>query len=127
MADQTSSSSTDLTIPPDVQEKFGPLIELIKGSESMNQEERQYWINILLIMTTEQIKNLEEILMNEKDQLSAIDKKYSKPDEGETQASIATIEEGIKSKKQQRQKIEQEEAEKEETKEEDILSQIQSL
>jgi hypothetical protein len=67
-----------LVIPDDIREKHGELIELILSSESMNNEERQYWINILPIMTPDQIENLQGILKNEKKQLEAIDKKYSK-------------------------------------------------
>jgi len=74
---QTSTAGVSLQVPPDVAAKFGGLIALIKGSESMNDEERQYWINILPIMTGEQVKNLQDILENEKKQLSAIDQKYS--------------------------------------------------
>src|SRR3989338_6948393 len=78
MSDQPQPKSGGLTITPETQQKFGPLIDLIKGSESMNNEERQYWINILPIMTPEQLKNLEDILSSEKKQLAAIDAKYSK-------------------------------------------------
>ena len=58
MPDPKAQPSTTLQIPPDTQAKFGKFVDLIKGSESMNDEERQYWINILPIMTPEQIKNL---------------------------------------------------------------------
>jgi hypothetical protein len=122
-----AQGATGLVIPPDVQEKFGPLLELIKGSESMNMEERQYWINILPVMSEDQIKNLEEILKNEKDQLAAIDAKYeaSAKQTGST-ASVAEIEEGIRSKKQKREAIEQENEKSEQQTEEDLLKQIES-
>lgn len=71
-------TTSTLIIPPETQQKFGEIIALIQASESMNDEERQYWINILPIMTPEQIGNLRQILENEKTQLAAIDKKYSK-------------------------------------------------
>lgn len=70
------AAAAALTIPPEVAQKFPELIELIKGSESMNDEERQYWINILPIMTPEQLQNLKDILVNERQQLAAIDAKY---------------------------------------------------
>ena len=120
--------SSSLIIPPDVQEKFGALIELIKGSESMNMEERQYWINILTVMTPEQIKNLQDILTNEKEQLAAIDAKYSKEATASgSQTSIASIEEKIKTQKSKRLEKEQAEESQEGTKEEDLLKQIESL
>lgn len=82
MADSTpippsgQQSQGDLQIPEDLLKKHGDLIALIKQSESMNDEERKYWINILPIMTPEQIKNLRDILENERKQLAAIDAKY---------------------------------------------------
>jgi len=122
------ATSTGLVIPPEVQEKFAPILVLIQGSESMNNEERQYWINILPIMTPEQLKNLEEILSSEKKQLAAIDAKYSKE---MTQvaggAAVASMEQKIRSQKEKRREAEQADLQKEQTKEEEILSQIQSF
>jgi len=64
------------SIPGIVKEKFPDLIQLIKETESMNDEEREYWFQILPIMTEEQIKKFRDILVNEKDQLSRLDKEY---------------------------------------------------
>jgi hypothetical protein len=128
MADQSQTQTSSLVISPEVQEKFAPLLELIKGSESMNDEERQYWINILPIMTPEQLKNLEDILTNEKQQLAAIDAKYNKEVTAISNANVvATMEQKIRSKKQQRTVKETEAAVTEEAKEKEILDQIQSL
>lgn len=71
MSDDTKTTgaavqTTDLNIPTEVQEKFPDIIELIQVSQSMNKEERQYWINVLLVMSEEQIQNLRDILENEK-------------------------------------------------------------
>jgi hypothetical protein len=63
-------------IPKVVVQKYPELIELIKGTESMNDDERQYWFQILPIMTDEQIAKFREILQNEKDQLAKLDKEY---------------------------------------------------
>ncbi len=128
MADPSPPPASALVIPPDIQEKFGPLIEMIKASESMNNEERQYWINILGIMTTEQIKNLEEILVNEKKQLAAIDQKYNKEAAGASNASVLLgMEQKIRTKTQERQRRERAESTEEESKEADLLAQIQTL
>ena len=43
----------------------------------MNVQERQYWINILPAMTPPQREQLQSILVNEKRQLAAIDRKYA--------------------------------------------------
>lgn len=128
MADQSQPQTSGLVITPEVQQKFGPLLAFIKGSESMNDEERQYWINILPIMTPEQLKNLEEILTNEKQQLAAIDAKYSKEMTSITAtASVASIGQKIHSQKQEREKVESLAQQNEEVKEEEILQRIQAL
>lgn len=75
MPDPKSSS---LVIPDETRKKFPKIIDLILGSESMNDEERQYWINILPVMTPDQLSSLKDILDTEKKQLAAIDKKYAK-------------------------------------------------
>ncbi len=79
-AGQTQSAvapATAIVIPDEVKAKFGEIISLVLASESMNDEERQYWVNILPVMTPEQVQNLKDILDNEKKQLAAIDQKYS--------------------------------------------------
>jgi hypothetical protein len=75
---QPKTTKSSVVVPEELKKKHGPLIELILSSESMNDEERQYWINILPVMTPEQIENLRQILQNERDQLAAIDAKYAK-------------------------------------------------
>jgi hypothetical protein len=122
------ASGGGLTIPPEIQQKFGPLIELVKGSESMNNEERQYWINILPIMTPEQLKNLEDILVNEKKQLAAIDEKYSKEvaSIGDEKV-VAQMEQDIKRKRQERAAMEKKISDEEDKSESSILQQIQNF
>jgi hypothetical protein len=128
MSDASQPPTSALVIPPETQQKFAPLLELIQGSESMNNEERQYWINILPIMTADQLKNLEEILSNEKQQLAAIDAKYSKEVAAVSNANvIASMEQKIRSKTQQRQRKEAETEATEEAQGVQILEQIQSL
>lgn len=63
-------------IPSLVKEKFPDIIELIKETESMNDEERDYWFQILPIMTEQQIEKFRMILLNEKKQLEQLDKQY---------------------------------------------------
>ncbi|MDD5055033.1 MAG: hypothetical protein PHZ00_02070 [Candidatus Peribacteraceae bacterium] len=128
MADQSQPPATSLLIPPEILAQFGPIIELVKGSESMNNEERQYWVNILPIMTPDQRKNLEDILVSEKQQLAAIDAKYSRNTQPPVnQASVAEVGLKIREKKQEREQMEQVEQAREAGKETDILSQIQAL
>lgn len=123
-----TGATSQLTIPDDVRAKYPDLIELVVGSESMNDEERQYWINILPIMTPDQVKNLRDILLNEKRQLAAIDQKYAKEIEQIGQAQlIKHTEEERRRKREERLQAEHAQGNAEEVAEDDILKQIQSL
>lgn len=129
MTDPASQgSASGLTIPEDLKQKYPDLIELIIQSQSMNTEERQYWINILPIMTPEQVQNLRDILTNEKKQLQEIDKKYSTQLDaaGEKEKAIRTEGE-IKEKRAARQQKEEEFEREEEQQTEALLNKIESL
>ncbi len=63
-------------VPALVREKFPDLIKLIYETESMNQEEREYWLQIMPIMSEDQISKFRDILVNEKEQLAKLDKEY---------------------------------------------------
>jgi len=67
-----------LNVSEEVLKKFPDLIEMIKGSQSMNQDERQYWVDVLLIMSDDQIKNLKTILDNEKKQIETANQSLKK-------------------------------------------------
>lgn len=104
-AQPAPAPGADLSIPDDVRQNFPDLIALIEKSESMNTEERQYWVNILPIMTPEQQQSLRDILSNERDQLAAIDAKYSSEIEkiGEEQFLQKTADERRKRTEQRSQ------------------------
>ena len=126
--DSTANTGSDLSISDETRSSFPELIDMIIGSESMNNEERQYWINILPIMTPEQIQSLLDILNNEKAQLDAIDKKYAKPlSAEEEQEQILKTEAQIQEKREER--TEQEEAFEIEDEEasDDLLEKISDL
>ena len=64
------------TIPKQIKEQYADLVELIKVTESMDDQERQYWFQIMPIMSTEQIEKFRTILLTEKQQLADLDKEY---------------------------------------------------
>jgi hypothetical protein len=72
-SDQTAA----LQIPDAVRKQFPELLSLILESESMNDEERRYWIGILPVMTPPQRDSLRDILTRERQQLRAIDSRYA--------------------------------------------------
>jgi len=115
-------------IPADWIEKDPALIALILSTESMKEEERKYWFQLMPVMNDEQVTKLRGILQKEKDQLAALDAKYANEVErlNSSQAGAWKAEEATK----KRRDIEQREAahEAEEKKdEEDILNQIENF
>ncbi len=93
----------------------------------MNDEERQYWINILPIMTPEQIQNLRDILENERKQLAAIDSKYQTEIEKLGQAEVVKqTEEERRTRRLQRTSTEATHKEQEDKTADDILKQIET-
>ena len=64
------------TILDEIQIQYGELVELILGSESIDNNEKQYWFDILPSMTNEQIDRLFNILMTERHQLEELNIKY---------------------------------------------------
>lgn len=57
-------------VPDLVRDEFPDLVKLIYETESMDQEEREYWLQIMPIMSKEQIEKFRGILTNERDQLA---------------------------------------------------------
>lgn len=128
MSDDTSQDSAGLQISDDLKAKYPDLIALILASESMNNEERQYWVNILPIMTPDQVQNLRDILQNEKDQLAAIDKKYSTELTAEAEGElIAKTESDRHARRNELQQKEEQFEQKEEQETEQLLERIENL
>lgn len=63
-------------ITEEIQAKYPELIGLILKTESMEDDERQYWFDIMPSMTDEQIDRLFNILDTEKKKLEALEEKY---------------------------------------------------
>ena len=124
---QQTGTQTTVIIAPDLEERFPDLIDLIMKSESMNNGERQYWIDILPVMSTEQITQLREILQNEREQLAAIDAKYAKEIQAVGTASIEETEENRQRKRQDLSMKENALRTEEEKEAEDILQQVQDV
>jgi hypothetical protein len=114
-------------IPALVREKFPDLVKLIYETESMNNEEREYWMQIMPIMTEEQIVKFREILVNEKNQLAKLDNEYEQ-EVGRINAPAPAIDEAKLKKKMAAIKQKEsagEEAEK--AKEAELLKQLEGM
>ncbi len=65
-------------ISEELQAKYPELIKLILETESMDDDERQYWFDIMPSMTDDQIDRLFNILDTERKKLEALEEKYKK-------------------------------------------------
>lgn len=73
---QITKNDFTFTILDEIQIKYPELVELVLGSESIDNNEKQYWFDILPSMTDEQIDRLFNILMTERKQLEELNIKY---------------------------------------------------
>lgn len=131
MADQNTATKDDkptLVIPADLAAKFGDLIELIKNSKSMDDGERQYWIDVLPIMSDDQIQNLRNILDNEKKQLAQAEAAYSEGMKAAVKnVAVEFDEKAYQEKKRARKEAELKHEEDELEQEAAILQELQAL
>lgn len=65
-------------ITDELQAKYPELINLIVATESMDDDERQYWFDIMPSMTDAQIDRLFDILETERKKLQELEVKYQK-------------------------------------------------
>lgn len=124
----TGDDNHTLIIPDEVLKKFPDLVALIKESKSMNDEERQYWIDVLLIMSEEQLANLRNILDNEKKQLAeAAAVHQAKTEAAEEKAKRAFDEAAYLEQKRLRREEEVKHEQQEQEDEAAILAEISQL
>lgn len=127
-ATKTQTNQNKFHIPQAVKDEHSELIPLILNTESMDDEEREYWFQILPIMTPDQIAKFKDILVTEKKQLKKLDEEY--------ESELAKINEKhlqewqeFESKQERTERIQKEKvAEKEEaSEEENLLKKLQDL
>lgn len=108
-AAQSGQAQDDkFNIPAIVLEKYPELVALIKKTESMSDEERAYWFQILPIMTADQVNRLKNILEEEANQLAKLDTQYQ---EELTKLNKKHVEEwNVFQKKQEREALKEQEA-----------------
>lgn len=73
---QVTRNDFTFTILDEIEAKYPELVELVLGSESIDNNEKQYWFDILPSMTNEQIDRLFNILSTERHQLEELNIKY---------------------------------------------------
>ena len=75
MADITHNGKT-FVVSDESQAQYSELITLIVHTDSMDDNERQYWFDIMPSMTGEQVDRLFNILDTEKNKLNELETKY---------------------------------------------------
>lgn len=117
-----------LNIPEDTLKDFPELIQMIQASRSMDNEERQYWVDVLPIMSEEQIDNLKKILLNEKKQVEKVQKEYATGMKGAVKKATKAFDEAAYlEKKKARQKAEKLHEKEEKEHEETLLQELENL
>ena len=122
------ASASIFHIPQVVKDKYPKLVKLILGTESMDNEEREYWFQILPIMTADQVKKFTEILVSEKEQLAKLDAEYEKELEKINKKYDSTWQD-YESTTERKQRIKEEKVseEKEVAAEEEILNKLEEI
>lgn len=75
---QITSNWIGFQIADEIQAQYPELIKLVLNTKSMDDQERQYWFDILPSMSDEQIDRLYEILDTEKKKLEQLESSYQK-------------------------------------------------
>lgn len=115
-------------IPQVILDNSSELAQLILVTGSMNDDERQYWFNILPIMSEDQVERLRQILVTEQRKMAELNQTYNE--------SITAINEKYlikwqdKQTTEKREKLVQAESQEENLEakqEEELLSTLQTL
>lgn len=116
--------SVQIIIPDETKIKFPDLVKMILESKSMNNQERNYWLQVLPVMTEEQVTELRNILETEIKKLAEIEAKFgSKPAPVVLSADdLKRIEE--EKRKKREEALEAEKAAQANMNPDDILSQL---
>lgn len=73
---QAEQNWKTFNIDNSIKQKYPELIKMVLATESMDNDERQYWFDIMPSMTEDQINRLFNILDTEKKKLDAIEQKF---------------------------------------------------
>lgn len=112
-------------IRDDIELQYPELIKLILNTESMDDEERQYWFDIMPSMSDEQIDRLFNILETERKKLEELEVKYQ--EEIKTLNDKHLIEWQEFQMKDSKNKIRRQEANDTENDAEEVLNMLNNL
>ncbi len=112
-------------ISDELHAKYPDLIKLILNTESMDDDERQYWFDIIPSMTNEQIDRLFNILDTERKKLEALETKYQKEIKSLNEKHLIEWQEI--QMKENKEKIKQEEAKDKKEDPDEVLQMLNDL
>jgi hypothetical protein len=114
-------------ITDEIQAEYAELIKLVLNTKSMDDQERQYWFDILPSMSNEQIDRLFEILDTEKKKLEQLEVSYQKEIKSLNEKHLVEWQSfQVKDNKQKIAKAQEEDA-KNEKDPDDILNMLNDL
>lgn len=117
----------NFVIPDEMQAKYPELVKLIIETESMDDDERQYWFDIMPSMTDAQVDRLYNILETEKKKLEELELKYQKEIKSLNEKHLIEWQEfQVKQNKDKISKAQAEEAKSEEDPD-DVLKMLNNL
>jgi len=117
-------NNSQLNIPESVKQKYPKLVDLILETKSMDDDERQYWFNILPIMKEDQVEKLRNILVTEKNKIAEIDSQY----QNEISAPASNFDvDTFQKKKEELKREEAAHEQQESTLEDQLLKEIENL
>ncbi|MBT6068255.1 hypothetical protein HOG48_00705 [Candidatus Peregrinibacteria bacterium] len=115
-------------VPEDMRGKYPTLIGLVLETESMTDDERQYWFQIMPIMTEKQLMKFQGILETEKKQLAKLDDEYEEQLKKLNNRHLIEWQEFESREKKREIETAEKEAEIEEQKtEDDLLKQLDDI
>lgn len=113
------------TVADETLAQYNELCNLVLKTESMDDDERQYWYDILPSMTNDQVDRLYNILDTERKKLEKLEEKYQ--DEIKNLNEKHLIEWQEFQMKDSKKKIKEEESKDKDANADDVLDQLNDL
>jgi len=124
---QITNNWVNFQIADEIQAEYPELIKLVLNTKSMDDQERQYWFDIMPSMSDEQIDRLYEILDTEKKKLEQLEVNYQKEIKSLNEKHLVEWQAfQVKDNKQKIAKAQEEDA-KNEQDPDDILNMLNNL
>ena len=122
---EVTHNGKQFVISDEIQAQYGELVDLILKTDSMDDNERQYWFDIMPSMTDEQVDRLYNILDTERKKLQELEEKYQQEIKQLNEKHL--IEWQDFQMKDNKKKIKEEEAKDKDGEADDVLDMLNDL